>query len=224
MSKDYYKYKFENTSTIPRRSNSQGNPINTSFSYDYVKYQSMKRSPSASSQPLFLVIDLDHTLIYSSNKPFEMSDFVFTVSDSDNVETFYILKRPQLDLFLSLLIKFSTIYLYTTARRDYTTQILHNIDPMGKYFKRVFCREDCIMEGDNNFIKDISICNTDLRRTVIIDNNPNAYGTKEKHPNLLPISPFLGSSKDKELTKILHILKDYTYVDDVRTFIGQDNQ
>lgn len=213
----------EYKNSIPRRSNSQVTSLNNSYSYDYIKYRSILRSTSSStSSPLNLIFDLDNTLIYSSTQPFSLSDFAITLNDTENYEVIYILKRPHLDDFLSYLTRFSTLYLYTTATREYTKQILNNIDPLGTYFKKVFCREDCTNDGNNNYIKDISKCNTDLSRTIIIDNNPAAYGPKETNPNLIPIFPFHGNSNDRELTKMLKLLEKYTFVDDVRKSIIQD--
>lgn len=212
MSKEEY---YDRT---PRRSNSQNTSINNLFSYDYLSYHSIQRSTSISNQ-FYIIIDLDNTLIFSSTKPFSVSDFVITIKESDSYETFYILKRPHLDDFLSQLTKFSTLYLYTTATREYTNQVLCNIDPLRTYFKKVFSREDCIKEDNNIFIKDVSKCNTDLSRTIIIDNNPEAYGSKVINSNLIPIFPFHGSSKDNELTKMIRHLENFRYVDDVRKSI-----
>lgn len=208
-----------NNNKAPHRSNSLTDSINNS--YDYIKYRSIQRSTS-NSRPLYLIIDLDNTLIYSSAQPFSVSDFIITLNNSDSYESFYILKRPHLDDFLSYLTKFSTLYLYTTATRDYANQVLRHIDPLGTYFKKVFCREDCIKEGNGVYIKDVSKCNTDLSRTIIIDNNPRAFGSNEKNPNLIPIFPFHGSSKDRELTKLVRLLENYSYIDDVRKSIIQD--
>ena len=198
------------------RNNSYLDPGNSIY---FDQPAQIKRSNSAVNDPLSIVLDLDHTLITSSVTPPDISDFIIYADGCQLKETYYVQKRPFLEKFLSSISHLGKMYIYTAAKRDYTEQILQYIDPVGKYFQKVFCREDCREIEDGKFVKNIQMIQSALTRTVIIDDDKSAFGIN--NTNLLRITPYYGNYKDRELEKFEQIIKRLSYMDDVRPFIAQ---
>ena len=94
---------------------------------------SFHRSSSIPMTKLTVCLDLDNTLVYSTISAPIISDFIIRV---DN-EVIYVTKRPLLDAFLSGLSQMADLYLFTSSKEEYATQILENIDPFDIYFKKV---------------------------------------------------------------------------------------
>lgn len=210
----------------PRRFNSDGTQHDQyyGFSNRDIPYCGIKRSSSTFITPLSIVIDLDNTLIFASTSPVTISDFVIKILVAPGkYESCFVHKRPDLEQFLSDISKIANLYLYTASTREYCEQILSNIDPFGKYFKKVLCREDCIQDSNGSYIKDISKLKLDCTRTLIIDNDRFAYGKEKVNSNLLPIIPYFGDYKDCELSKMFRLITSYSNAKDVRAYIMQRN-
>ncbi len=114
---------------------------------------------------LTLVIDLDNTLICSTMIKIENAKN-YTIID-DNM---YVYKRPYVDIFLTSLSQFCELVIYTAGTQNYAEKIIDNID-RNNVIKKRFYRHDCNKNG-SFYLKDASICQTDDKRILIIDDNP----------------------------------------------------
>lgn len=100
------------------------------------------------------------------------------------------------------------------------------MDP-GKNIKHRLYRHHTIAE-QGNYIKDLSLLGRDIKKTIIIDNNPENF---KRHPeNGIFIKSWMGDENDMALTLLFPILKSKQFltaeirlmaVEDVRTVLKE---
>lgn len=163
-----------------------------------------------------LVLDLDETLVHSSFRAVKGADFVIPVQIEDVVHYVYVAKRPGVDEFLIEMAKHYEIILYTASLNKYADPLLDLLDTHRTIRTRLF-RESCVyFEG--NYVKDLSLLDRDLSKTIIIDNSPASYIF---HPeNAIDCSSFIDDPKDRELNQISDFLKGVKDVKDVKSVMG----
>eukprot|EP00980_Cylindrotheca_fusiformis_P029083 scaffold22713_cov139-Cylindrotheca_fusiformis.AAC.20 len=120
-----------------------------------------------------LVLDLDETLVHSSFRAVPNSDFVIPVEIEDVTHLVYVAKRPGVDEFLVEMAKHYEIVIYTASLNKYADPLLDLLDPKKTIRARLF-RESCVYY-EGNYVKDLSLLNRDLSKTIIIDNAPASY-------------------------------------------------
>ena len=105
------------------------------------------------------------------------------------------------------------IILYTASLNKYADPLLDLLDPQRTIRTRLF-RESCVYY-EGNYVKDLSILDRDLSKTIIVDNSPSSYIF---HPqNAIDCSSFIDDPEDRELDQIAAFLKGVKNVKDVRT-------
>ena len=100
---------------------------------------------------------------------------------------------------------------------DTRDPLLDLLDPHRVIRYRLF-RESCAyFEG--NYVKDLSLLDRDLSKTIIIDNSPSSYMF---HPeNAIDCSSFIDDPRDRELDQIGAFLAGIKDVKDVRGICHQ---
>ena len=186
-----------------------------------------------------LVLDLDETLVYVSDKKNEylglqqipFSYYIFDESEKfikENCKklgitkiqksTSFITIRPNFNTFINFAKKFfEEIVIFTSSLYSYAEEIIKIIDKK-KIISKIYSRKDCSFYNDV-FYKDLNKVKDDLSHIIIIDNYSESFLLQ--YNNGLPIPSFIGNSNDKELLKLMPILERLSKVKDVRNYIKQ---
>lgn len=150
-----------------------------------------------------LALDLDETLVHCTVQPFENPDLIFPVVFNGSPYKVYVRKRPYLDHFLATVSKFYEVVVFTASQRVYADVLLDLLDRKKEYVDHRLFREACLnVEG--NFIKDLTVLNRDLSKTVLVDNSPHAYAYQID--NGIPIESWFDDPEDTELLKLIDFL------------------
>ena len=127
------------------------------------------------------------------------------------------MKRPGVDEFLLEMAKHYEIVIYTASLNKYADPLLDLLDPHRVIRHRLF-RESCVFY-EGNYVKDLSVLDRDVAKTVIIDNSPNSYLF---HPeNAIDCSSFIDDPNDRELDQIGSFLTGIRSAGDVRGLAPQ---
>ena len=112
--------------------------------------------------------------------------------------------------------KYYEIILYTASLNKYADPLLDLLDPQRTIRTRLF-RESCVYY-EGNYVKDLSLLDRDLSKTIIVDNSTSSYIF---HPrNAIDCTSFIDDPTDVELDQIGSFLKDIRNVKDVRAVCG----
>ncbi|XP_027338168.1 probable C-terminal domain small phosphatase [Abrus precatorius] len=169
--------------------------------------------PPSLSPRRTVFLDLDETLIHSkASPPPEHFDFVVRPVIDGEVMDFYVLKRPGVDEFLESLAKKFEVVVFTAALKEYASMVLDRLD-RNRFISHRLYRDSC-RNVDGKFVKDLSEMGRDLKRVVIVDDNPNSYANQPD--NAIPIRPFVDDLCDRELWKLRHFFNGSDCYDDMR--------
>ncbi|KAK7302994.1 hypothetical protein RJT34_13893 [Clitoria ternatea] len=158
-------------------------------------------------------LDLDETLIHSkASPPPERFDFVVRpVIDGERMD-FYVLKRPGVDEFLEALAAKYEVVVFTAALKEYASMVLDRLD-QNRLISHRFYRDSC-RNVDGKLVKDLSQMGRDLKRVVIVDDNPNSFANQPE--NAILIRPFIDDVFDRELWKLKSFFDGCDCYDDMR--------
>lgn len=186
------------------------------------------------SNKLTVVLDLDETLVcaYESTglppllhsqalraglKWFEL-ECVAVEKDSEGksrINHVTVYERPGLQEFLRRVSEFAELILFTAGLEGYASPLVDRIDPEKRIGARLY-RPATVVSRYREHVKDLSGLGRDLRRTVIIDNNPFSFVLQPL--NGIPCVPFTGEhSEDQQLLGVLLPFLQYLSLqDDIR--------
>ena len=184
-----------------------------------IPFYTNKDMMSANSGKKTLVLDLDETLVHSTTKKaFPNRKNIILHMKIRNINyTIYVILRPFLEVFLHEMSLCYDLYIFTASLSHYSKNLIEIIDK-NKVIKQVLNRENCkFIKG--LYLKDLSIFKRDLKDIIIIDNNPLSY-TLNKN-NGIPIPSWIDDPNDKELVKLIPIMRYLSKVTDVRPVINK---
>ncbi|XP_054776240.1 uncharacterized protein LOC129284792 [Prosopis cineraria] len=145
-------------------------------------------------------LDLDETLVHSRvDPPPERFDFVVRPRIDGESTNFYVLKRPGVDDLLESLAAKYEVVVFTAALEVYASMVLDRVDSERRISHRLY-RDSC-REVYGKLVKDLSAMGRDLKRVVIVDDNPNSYALQPD--NAIQIQPFIDDLGDQELWKLI---------------------
>lgn len=135
-------------------------------------------APEAYRRPLTLVVTLDDFLIHS---------------DWDTKHGWRTGKRPGLDYFLGYLSQYYEIVIFGSNYQMYSENTVGKLDPFHAYVSYALFREACRYK-DGKLIKDLSLLNRDLGKTVMVDVAEDSWALQPE--NAIPMKPWDGKSDD----------------------------
>ena len=189
---------------------------------NYINEENIKFLNEQHKKIKTLILDLDETLVHSSFQPLLSSnkqiikpDISFNIFFNYKYYNIFVYKRPFLHKFLKEMNKIYNIYIFTASIEKYAKPLLEQLDKKNYISKKLY-RESCTI-SEGKFIKDLSLLNLKLNDVILLDNNPYSYKYNKK--NGLPIKTWHFDKNDKEIIKIIPLLKYLSNVDDVRKYI-----
>jgi CTD small phosphatase-like protein 2 len=170
----------------------------------------------AGSPDLTLVLDLDETLVHCSIEPISNPDLTFSVDFNGTLYDVYVRKRPHFQHFLEQVSRRFEVVVFTASQQVYAERLLNILDPTKSLIKHRLYRDACLcVEG--NYLKDLTVLGRDMRKMVLVDNSPHAFGYQVD--NGIPIESWFDDDNDTELLKLGPFLDRLHGVDDVRTVL-----
>lgn len=144
--------------------------------------------PEQYRRPLTLVLALDDLLIHSS---------------WDTKHGWRTAKRPGLDYFLGYLSQYYEIVIFSTNYQMTSERTVVKMDPLRAFIQYALYREACRYK-DGKVIKDLSLLNRDLNKTVAVEVEKDAVSMQPD--NAIMLKPWNGES-DTTLVDLIPLLE-----------------
>lgn len=185
-------------------------------------------------EKLTIVLDLDETLVcaYEASslpdivriqaidaglKCFELECKTLDkdVKGREKVNHVVVFERPGLEEFLEQTSEFADLVLFTAGLEGYARPLVDVIDSKNRFSHRLY-RPSTVSTEYRSHVKDLSCLSKDLRRVVIVDNNPFSFLLQPL--NGIPCVAFSATQPfDEQLLKaVLPLLKQLSLEKDVR--------
>jgi RNA polymerase II subunit A small phosphatase-like protein len=188
-----------------------------------VQQQLASSSPSVPTRsskrfPVLLVLDLDGTLVHSEfqRRTYQQHDFsLFN-------EEIFVYKRPYLDYFVSTILEWFDVAVWTASGCEYAAEIVRHVFPDPSKISFLFSSERCTNKfcpatGERIVIKDMKKVKRkgfDLSRVLIVDDTPSTW--QRNYGNAVHIESYWGSRIDDHLLHLLTYLEYLGHESDVR--------
>lgn len=163
-----------------------------------------------------LVLDLDETLVHSKFKDGDRFDLHLQIMVDQFPTSFYVSKRPYLDVFLRTAAQWYNVVIFTASLKKYADPLINILDPNGLVCGRYF-RESCAKQA-GNFVKDLRVVEPNLSDILIVDNSSSAYSMHSA--NAVPIEAWYDDPGDEELLNLLPLLHAIAPLKDVRSLLA----
>lgn len=159
--------------------------------------------PEAYRRPLTLVLGVDDLLIHSS---------------WDTKNGWRTAKRPGLDYFLGYLSQYYEIVIFSSVHQVYAERTIMKLDPLRAFIQYALYREACRYKS-GKCIKDLSLLNRDLSKTVAVDVDADALSLQPENAIVLDKWDGKPDTKLVDLIPLLEYLATQQ-VSDVRPVIS----
>ncbi|CAF1309344.1 unnamed protein product [Adineta steineri] len=171
------------------------------------KYDREERNYLLRKRKLHLLVDLDQTLVHTTNCVNHYPSSPDVVAFQLNIpisQTLYTKLRPGVKEFLTNLQLFYQFHIVTFGDRPYANAIAKLIDPDGKFFSdRILSRDECVSLTDKSAnLNRLFPCGDSL--VCIIDDREDVW---KYAPNLIQVKPYtwfkdIGDINDTYLSSI----------------------
>lgn len=166
-----------------------------------------------------LVLDLDETLVHSSFKPVQNSDFTVDIELESVVYKVFVSKRPGVDFFLQQVAQKFEVVVFTASLAKYADPVIDLLDPTGLIGARLF-RDSCVFHY-GNYVKDLTHLGRNINTTIIVDNSPFSYMFQPE--NAIPIRSWFSDITDRDLLQLLPLLDTLLVAPDVVPVLRMQN-
>ena len=165
--------------------------------------------------PILLILDIDETLLYASEKRLEHEH-------DCNVGPYFVYVRPHLREFIQCCNEHFRLAVWSSFSADYLNAIVTAILPNELKLEFVWSRERCIQRFDGElqeiyYVKDlkkVSRMGFDLDRMLIVDDTPKKV--ERNFGNAIYVKPYFGDPDDSELRDLSGYLKSLSQLPNVR--------
>jgi RNA polymerase II subunit A small phosphatase-like protein len=143
-----------------------------------------------------IILDLDETLIYATEKPLEYkADFVLFESTPT---PYFVYKRPYLESFLEFCFSDFQVAIWTSSADDYAEGIVKNVLLASQQPKFVWARKRCTYRRnletyEYEWLKNLSKVKRHgykLENIIMVDDTPAKLA--KHYGNLVPVKSFEG--------------------------------
>jgi len=181
---------------------------------------------------LVVVLDMDECLIHSQFLAGPGAKYAHQVQQAgalgqSTVDTFTIRlpdgeqvrvhERPHLHEFLARVSEKYETHVFTAAMEVYAKPVLKMLDPHGTIFTHCWYRESCQLNSEvGAYVKCLDPVwgGEQLKRTVLVDNNPLSFLSNPE--NGILVSSFYNDARDSTLPAVLGLLEELEDQEDVR--------
>ncbi len=162
-----------------------------------------------------LVLDLDETLIYASDRGLPRSDF--------RAGPYEVVRRPFVEPFLSAVAEWFDLAVWTSAGDAYADAVVSKLfGPAADQLRFVWSASRCTRKLDPETgelcdakpLRKLRRRGVSLARLLVVDDSPEKH--RQNYGNLIRVTPFLGDPADAELRDLLPFLERLRDVPDVR--------
>jgi TFIIF-interacting CTD phosphatase-like protein len=162
-----------------------------------------------------LILDLDETLVHATTRSMD-AEPAFRAAGYD------VYRRPNLDAFLEQCFSIFDVAVWTSAGRDYATEIVHNVFG-GRELRFFWAAERCTRrvnlatyeQYNVKDLKKVRRLGVPLERVLMVDDSPEKL--ERNYGNYIRVTPFLGNMDDAELPKLARYLDMIRGVANYRT-------
>mmetsp|Transcript_12449 Transcript_12449/g.18688 ORF Transcript_12449/g.18688 Transcript_12449/m.18688 type:complete len:335 (+) Transcript_12449:147-1151(+) len=179
---------------------------------------------------LTLVLDLDETLIHSSFELTTSAKCALPVIVDGTRHVVYVSVRPGTYEFLKSIGEKFEVIVYTASLKTYADSMLKFLDKEN-IVKNILSRSSCFspenasIGGNPGAVKDLSLINRPIERTILIDNSPHAASLFPE--NSIIVKDYLGfinQENDDELMSLVPFLEKISEIDDIRPIMRHYKQ
>lgn len=212
-----------------RPSLTAGRTVSITFNVNR-RFTSVANSSGGLLPRLRIVMDLDECMVSSRFEVDSAPDYIRRIPGGDfaflkctDGMPFVMLKRPGVHDYLAAISEVADVYMYTAGIAEYGISAAAHLDPHGKIFRKVLCRNECVLikkPYNDIYAKDLQKLGDEFlaERTLLVDNNIRSFYLQPS--NGLLIKDFVGDINDNALADVSRfILEELQKERDIRPLL-----